>query len=795
MNLSRPIFLAIAVALLTACGSPQERASQHIAAAEQLLEQGDVVKAKLEAQNAVQIQPRNSAARMLLARIAEQNGMMRDAAGHLLIVIDEDPDNLEARLKLGEFYFLGRAVEPAREQADAALRIAPEDARSHLLNAQVMFLQGDKAAAMTEVDRALELEPGVAKAVMFKAGLLGDRGEIQAAAAVIDHGIRTGTPEDANTLRRFRLQLLWDSAPKALIEEDLTALADDFTDSNDYKFALAQFYARENRVEEAEQVLRRTIESDPDYVRPRLQLISLLAAKRGEEAAVAAVKGFIEGEPENLQLRRALGGVYERFERMEDAYRVYADLAELSPVSAEGISARNRMAAIDVARERLESARKLTDAVLVDAPDNPDALLLRAAFHFGDRAYDEAIADLRLVLRKNERSASALRLLAQSYALNGDGILAQDAYRRLLALQPGDELAAAELAGLLAASGDAGAAEEVLRDRLEVDPNDADAMSDLVQTLLVQRDIAAAEREARRLVEFDQDNPFAQFQLGQALQAQGSTDAALDAYKRALAQNPDAIQALQALVRMLTDNGRASEALGYLQGHVAENPDQSAARVLLGSLYALLGEPEAARNEYETVIAADPETPEAYLGLAGLETPNSDAQLAVFRRGHEANPNHLRMTLMLTKTLEQNQRYEEAIIIYEEQVRLNPQNVPLVNNLAALLLDHRDDEASHRRALALVEKFESSNEPILLDTLGWAYYRNGNYALAVRHLERAVSVAGQEPVLRYHLGMAYAKNNNVAGAKQELSKALDLARGDFPRSEEALAKLAEIESS
>ncbi len=49
--------------------------------------------------------------------------------------------------------------------------------------------------------------------------------------------------------------------------------------------------------------------------------------------------------------------------------------------------------------------------------------------------------------------------------------------------------------------------------------------------------------------------------------------------------------------------------------------------------------------------------------------------------------------------------------------------------------------------------------------------------------------------MRYHLGMAYAKNNNIAGARQELSKALDLARGDFPRSEEALAKLAENESS
>jgi len=79
----------------------------------------------------------------------------------------------------------------------------------------------------------------------------------------------------------------------------------------------------------------------------------------------------------------------------------------------------------------------------------------------------------------------------------------------------------------------------------------------------------------------------------------------------------------------------------------------------------------------------------------------------------------------------------------------------------------------------------------VLDTVGWAYYRNKDYPQAVRFLERAVAAAGQAPQLRYHLGMAYVASGNTAGAKQELKQAV-ADKADYPglaEAKEALAKL------
>ena len=52
------------------------------------------------------------------------------------------------------------------------------------------------------------------------------------------------------------------------------------------------------------------------------------------------------------------------------------------------------------------------------------------------------------------------------------------------------------------------------------------------------------------------------------------------------------------------------------------------------------------------------------------------------------------------------------------------------------------------------------------DTLGWAYYHNGMYDAAIRHLENAV--AKESTGLRkYHLGMAYLKQGDRERARRQ----------------------------
>lgn len=789
------VLMLVLVAVLAACGSPEERAAGHLTKAEELFEAGDLVKAKLEAQNAAQIEPRNAQARMLLARIAEKDGNLREAVGHLLVAVDADPDYVDPHVKLGTYYFLAKATDQAAEQAAKALELAPDRADVRLLNARVRYLQGNVESALAQTDAALEADPAMADAYMFKAALAAEAEDWDAAFAVVDAGLKQVPTDKTAPLRQFRLQLLRRTGQDELLEDELITMARDFPDEVAYPYALAQFYLEKERVDDAERVLRDIVAADPADADRQITLARFLARNRDNAQAEKSLQAAIVANPEQMRLRLALASLYENSDQLDKAQQTYADVAAADPRSDEGLQARNAIVALHLRGEKLDEARQEVAAILKDVPDNPRALLYHAAFQFADQDYDGAIADLRVLLRKEEASEPGLLLLARSYVRSGQAVLAQDTYRRLLAVNPKHPQAPQELAALLASQGDTAEAEDVLRARLDVEPGDAAAAAGLVQTLLAQQDLAGAESEARKLVELNEDNALAQFQLGRVMQAKGSPEEAIAAYKSTLRQNPDATAALQGLVTVYVQNGRADEALAFLKQYEQDNPERMEAKMLEGAVHGGAGQLKAAESAYEAVIAAQPQAVRAYAALAGLRPDDADWQIRQYQRGLEANPGNVELGLLLASRYENSARWEDAITLYEDMLSRNPDNLIAVNNLAALLLDRRTDQASFARALEISQKLKETEQPAFLDTVGWAYYRTGDLGNAVRYLERSVAGAGQVPVLRYHLGMAYAANNNPVGAKQELGEALEIAKVDFPGIEEARAKLKELEAS
>ena len=157
--------------LLAACTPPEERAAAYVRKAQDLYAAADFVKAKLEAQNALQIEPKNAGARYLLALMAEEEGDLRGMYGHLQVALDSDPNDIDIRLKLGNLQFLGQLWNDAAEQAAALLEMAPEDARVRLLNARVLIQRGEREAGLAEIARAVELDPDNVDAISLQASV------------------------------------------------------------------------------------------------------------------------------------------------------------------------------------------------------------------------------------------------------------------------------------------------------------------------------------------------------------------------------------------------------------------------------------------------------------------------------------------------------------------------------------------------------------------------------------------------------------------------------------------------
>jgi tetratricopeptide (TPR) repeat protein len=149
----------------------------------------------------------------------------------------------------------------------------------------------------------------------------------------------------------------------------------------------------------------------------------------------------------------------------------------------------------------------------------------------------------------------------------------------------------------------------------------------------------------------------------------------------------------------------------------------------------------------------------------------------------------VRLLTRLAEIHDRRGNVDEAIAVYSGMLEKNPNNLVAANNLASLLVDRKGDPASIKRAIEIASRFENSDQPVYVDTLGWAQYKAGNIQKAVELLKRAADKAPDIPVIRYHLGLAYQQQGDKAAARTNLEAALKRAP-NFPEADSARAALA-----
>lgn len=114
---------------------------------------------------------------------------------------------------------------------------------------------------------------------------------------------------------------------------------------------------------------------------------------------------------------------------------------------------------------------------------------------------------------------------------------------------------------------------------------------------------------------------------------------------------------------------------------------------------------------------------------------------------------------------------KDAPNYYAKGSQADPSNHGLLNDYAYSLAENDQDLD---KALELVNKAIAfkPNEGNYFDTLGWIYYKQGNYKAALKELLYSLAATGDIAEIRYHIAETYLKLNRLSDAKVELEKAL-----------------------
>ena len=195
--------IVLLVAFVAGCSSPEERAQSHYKQGEEYLAEGDYTKASLEFRNAIKLNEKLAGAWSGLAKVAEHDQNLRTMHTALQRVVELDPNDFDAKLKLARLLLAGGAADKALELANAANKLKKDNSDALALKAAVLFKLGDREGARASAERSLSVNPDNPDGhAVLAVDQLAD-GHLEAAIQFVDRGLRT----DQNNLGLLLLKL------------------------------------------------------------------------------------------------------------------------------------------------------------------------------------------------------------------------------------------------------------------------------------------------------------------------------------------------------------------------------------------------------------------------------------------------------------------------------------------------------------------------------------------------------------------------------------------------------------
>jgi tetratricopeptide (TPR) repeat protein len=291
-----------------------------------------------------------------------------------------------------------------------------------------------------------------------------------------------------------------------------------------------------------------------------------------------------------------------------------------------------------------------------------------------------------------------------------------------------------------------------------------------------------------------------------------------------------AAEALYGIGATLTRRGGEDLALVYLQLALYLQPNHPLALLSLADLYESVKKPQMAIKVYERMPASSPLKRNAQIQLAtDLDSADrSDEAIKILKEVTTEDPKDIEAIMALGNVERGRKKFSDCATTYSKALEVMPaatdKNTWVTYYYRGICEERSKQwskaEADMRKALDLQPEQphvlnylgyswidqginldegmkmikravdQRPDDGYIVDSLGWAYYRIGNYEDAVKNLERAIDLKPEDPTINDHLGDAYWRIGRTLEAKFQWAHARDLK----PEAEELPKIEAKIEN-
>ncbi len=505
-----------------------------------------------------------------------------------------------------------------------------------------------------------------------------------------------------------------------------------------YYFSVAQLKFKQGDVSEAIWHLKQALRHDARSAYLKLELANLLLIKKEEKKALDYIQQVLAVNPDHIQALSMAGRIYQQQNKLDQAVTVFEKVLNGRPNDQGAYMVLGR---IYWETNRFSDAERIFGKMVDQLPDS------YAAYYF----YGKVLAVQGKLTMAEKALLKSLHLepsleeprfeLLKIYQSQNYHQKTTRMYQSILQNNPDNLNATFGLAEHFRKIEKPDASLAILSELGERVKRDATIMATLFDRYLEAKRFEEAVWVINGMLTSAGHNPDLHYMAGVAYNGLDLDDQALEHMLEVQPGSRFYTNAVVHCALIFHDSGRIDRAIEVVKTAIGHEPDHVDYYLYLGSFYEEL-------ERYEDALEVLHE---------GLARDNSNGRL------------HFRTGVVYDKM----GRKDKSITAMKAVLQLTPDDAEALNYLGYTYADMgiNLDEAEMLIQSALRLK---PNDGYITDSLGWVYYKRGEYRQALELLIKAVSLIPDDPVILEHLGDVYYQMDSKAKAlnyyRQSLKK-------------------------
>jgi tetratricopeptide (TPR) repeat protein len=587
------------------------------------------------------------------------------------------------------------------------------------------------------------------------------------------------------------VQVLFQDGQSADGERLALELIQSHPDAGSIYDLLCRHYRSQNRLADAENILRTKVNNNPREINAAVELAMFYAAGDKRDQMTAALQRVLDDPKTFPDAHLKVGDFYATLHDWPEALRQYQEGAAADP--KEKTTYLKRIADAWLAQGKGDQATGVVGEILKELPNDDAARAVNASLLMKTGKPDKveaAVKDLQDLVKKQPDNPLLQFTLGQALLAKGDRNEAAAQFRESVRKRPNYLPSIMALANLELANKDYANALQRAGSALAVNSKLTEARLVRTAALTGTHRYPEARAELTALAADLPQNSEVQFQLAALDLAEKKFSQAMSRLQ--LLYEKDKYRALAGLVEVYRAEDQLGKAISLLTLELGKSPNTAAIHSLLADTAMRAAKYDLALEHYQQLQILVPKSAQLQMRLGTAYQLKADLSKAIacFQEASDLAPRDPLVAGALADAFRMAGRNAEAVSGYRRVLALDPDNANAMNNLAYTILDTggAPDEAQRLAERALQK---SPSSPNFADTLGMVYLKKNLEDSALQVFSGLTRRFPDNPVFRYHYALSLTQKGQKVKAKSELEVALRKSPTDELRKniQSSLAKI------